>query len=98
VPKGGAYELVVFHDDGCKIWIDDKPVIDKQGVGDFRSEAIVTLTGKPQAFQLSYTNIGGLAYLTLYWQRVGADDGGATIIPASAFFNDRFTAEHAPQP
>jgi len=93
-PKTGNYRLTICHDDGIRISIDGKRILN-DWVNFKVDEAIVHLTGAPQPILIEYRNRGGGASLSLLWQIVGTE-GNPTLIPPSAFFNDLRTAENAP--
>jgi hypothetical protein len=93
-PKAGNYRLTICHDDGIRISIDGKKILN-DWVNFKVDEAIVHLTGAPQPILIEYRNRGGGASLSLLWQVVDAE-GNPTLIPPSAFFNNLKTAENAP--
>lgn len=68
-PRSGSYSFVTRADDGARLWIDGKPVIDDWSVK-AASEATgrVDLTAGKHAIRLEYFQAGGEAVLSLQWQ------------------------------
>jgi formylglycine-generating enzyme required for sulfatase activity len=87
-PQPGLYRLIVVCDDGARLWLDGKPVIDAwrhQLPG--RYTATVDLTGKAQPLKLEYFNGKSSAIICLRWQKVGGFR--EEPIPATAFSQER---------
>jgi hypothetical protein len=86
--------ITTFHltsDDGAKLWIDDKLVVDNDGVHpEASTDGDVTLAAGKHKFRLDYFQ--GPRYriaLQLSWTPPGAKE--AVIVPASAFSQGAFT-------
>jgi RHS repeat-associated protein len=81
-PQAGIYHFAVASDDGIRLYIDDKLVIDAWGpshsykFGDFNNPT----AGKTYRIRLDYQDLTGDALLTMTWTPPG---GAAQIVPAS---------------
>jgi hypothetical protein len=89
-PRAGAYKLVANHDDGCRIWVDDVPVLDAWQNGGAASEGFVEFTAKPQAIRVEFYNYNGPAHLSLHWVPPGQEL--ASAIPPDVYFIDKEAA------
>jgi hypothetical protein len=89
-PRPGTYKLIAHHDDGCRVFIDDAPLIDTWERGAHTSETFANLTGRPQAIRVELLNVALPTYVTLHWVMPG--DDVARIIPPEAFFTDKDAA------
>ena len=89
-PCAGSYRLIASHDDGCRVFVDDAPIVDAWHNGGGASEAVVELTGKPQSFRVEFFNYNGPAHMTLRWVLPG--DERPTCIPADVYFTDKEAA------
>jgi hypothetical protein len=93
-PKPGKYHIILIHDDGARLWIDDNPLVSSWNkIGNH--DVPVELTGKPQPIVIELLNTGGASKISLQWTPPGTDQN-STIIPPSAFFTDPKIAQHAP--
>jgi hypothetical protein len=93
-PQAGKYRIIASHDDGIRVFIDQKPVMDQWG-GPGVHQALADLTGKPQALLVEYRNLSGEARVSLQWQPLEGG-GRPTVIPWTALFTDVATAQNAP--
>lgn len=86
VPETADYTFYMMGDNGFKLWIDDKTVID-HWVNDWDKEqtsAPVRLeAGKKYSFQVDYFEDFGGSNLYLRWS---SDNLSKEIVPASAFY------------
>lgn len=86
VPETGDYTFYMMGDNGFKLWIDDKTVID-HWVNDWDKEqtsAPVSLeAGKKYSFRVDYFEDFGGSNLYLRWS---SDNLSKEIVPASAFY------------
>jgi RHS repeat-associated protein len=79
--QAGIYHFDIFHDDGVRLYVDDKLVIDAWGPcacahgGDFNNPT----PGKTYRVRLDYQELSGNAALTLTWVPPG---GSSQIVPA----------------
>jgi hypothetical protein len=91
-PKAGQYRLIAYHDDGVRVWLDGKPVIDKwNGVG--RTDALVELSEGAHTLRVDYYEARGWAHMSLHWEQLGGFK--EQIIPAEALFYEKGAAELA---
>ncbi|RPH49129.1 MAG: glycoside hydrolase family 2, partial [Planctomycetota bacterium] len=85
VPASGRYTFRTRNDDGVRMWIDGKVVIDhwkgEYVVSERRGE-IDLVAGKPVTFKVEYFNGGDIGVLQLFWTSPGRPE---EIIPASRF-------------
>ncbi len=67
-PRPGRYRLITASDDGVRLWLDDKLLIDQwHGQMPTRHLAAVELTDKPHALRIEYFEGVGAASLSLRW-------------------------------
>jgi hypothetical protein len=91
-PRPGRYTLQLESDDGVRLWLDGKLLIDGWTPGDrLRYTAEVELRDLPRAIRLEYFELTQAAAVSLSW----AQAGGFAMRPvASTFlFHDRAVAE-----
>jgi beta-glucosidase len=72
VPAAGDYELQLASDDGSRVWLDDKLVIDHWGDHDTQVKAATLALdpAKPVKLKVDYQNNGGKGDLKLSWRPV----------------------------
>jgi formylglycine-generating enzyme required for sulfatase activity/WD40 repeat protein len=93
-PRPGRYTLRLYCDDGGKLWLDDKLVIDLwQKSGPTPYQVDVELTGQPQELRVEYFQQFGDAFIHLSWAQQGGF--GMQSVPPWAVFHDRAAAEKA---
>lgn len=92
-PSDGQYKITVVHDDGVRIWLDGRNVLDKWKPSKNSSAFVVELTKEPQTIRVEYFDGGSLARIGLQWQAVGAVQ--PSIIPSEAFFPDEQSAKQS---
>ena len=81
---GGKHNLILTSDDGIRLWIDGKQVIDQWASGGGNKIAEVELeAGKRVVVRLEYFQGGGSARTQLKWTQPG---GKPTIIPTESLF------------
>jgi hypothetical protein len=90
-PRPVSCKLVAYADDTVSVWLDGKPVI-KDAHG--RTEAIVDLTGKPQALRVEYVEETSTAHVSLHWVLPGKREE-ETVVPADVLFRDAAVAAKA---
>ena len=80
IPAEGTYAFQLISDDGSRLFIDDKVVVDHDGLhGSTAMEGEVALTkGRHKLFVEHFENGGG-EQLTLNWRPPGAED--FTLVP-----------------
>lgn len=86
IPKDGEYTFYTDSDDGSRLFINEKRIVDNDGVHPPQSrEGKVTLKAGEHAFGLDYFDGGGGAELKAQWKGPGI---GKQEIPASVFSHD----------
>jgi WD40 repeat protein len=84
-PRPGVYTLFVFADDGARVYLDEKPVLDnwdKTG----RYSTTVTLDDKPHRLRVEHHEGVGLAAMSFRW---ALDCGFAEqAVPLEALYHD----------
>src|SRR5688572_7751801 len=74
VPADGSYTFRLTSDDGSRLLIDDRPVIDHDGLhGAEPKDGTVQLTEGMHALRIDHFERGGDQVLNLAWQPPGAD-------------------------
>jgi eukaryotic-like serine/threonine-protein kinase len=90
-PRPGRYTLQLGSDDGARLWLDGKRLMDQwTSATEKPHEVDVELSGQPQALRIEYFQVTGGAYIHLMW----AQAGGLAMqpVPAEALFHDRDVA------
>jgi formylglycine-generating enzyme required for sulfatase activity len=83
-PEVGTYELQAVADDGVRVWLDDRLVIDEWRVGEPRRSTAAVDLDRAHAIRIDYFNTARTsAICTLRWKRPGSDS--IEVIPGSAF-------------
>ncbi|MCQ4196620.1 ricin-type beta-trefoil lectin domain protein [Streptomyces sp. BPPL-273] len=86
-PGAGSYTLRLTSDDGSRLWIDDRLVIDHGGLhGPEPKDATVELTAGPHALRVEHFERGGGEQLTLAWRPPGA--AAFAVVPNTALSTD----------
>jgi alpha-D-xyloside xylohydrolase len=106
VPESGDYELGVEGDDGFKLWLDDKLVVDEWAVGGarFKGQVMTLREGQVLKLRVDFFQAAGGRTLRLAWrtpaQRREAaeaqrkiDQRQATLLPAGTDWFDFWTGE-----
>ncbi len=83
-PRSGRYKIGFWSDDGLRVSLDGKKVIDDWKVGAHVREVSVELTDQPQSILVETFDHGGPAYLTAYWLPTG--QATPCLIQSEAFF------------
>ena len=91
-PAAGTYTIVVDHDDGVRIAVDGRVLLDKWNSRG-RDEAVINFGRTPRAIRIEYKNIGGPSHCRLSWAQ--KDGFGEEFIPAEALFPDKIAAQQA---
>jgi hypothetical protein len=82
IDKAGEYGFTTESDDGSRLFIDDKPVVDNGGPHAFlKKSGKAELTAGDHAIRIDYFQGGGGSGCKAYWTAPG---GSETVIPASA--------------
>jgi hypothetical protein len=83
----GEYTFRLRSDDGSELYIDDKLVIDNDGLhGAEDKDGTVQLTAGMHALRVNFFEAGGGQELRLSWKRPG--DSAFSIVPSSALSTD----------
>ncbi len=83
VPRAGEWTLIGGSDDGLRVWLDGKKVLDQwKDQAYTESRATLTLTSGPHALKVEYYNNTGEAAASLKWEGPGTP---AEVIPPEAF-------------
>jgi len=87
-PAPGRYTLRIRHDDGIRVWVGGKIVIDdwvgRPMVAESRGDVALE-TGKANDLKVEYFNGGDRGVLIFYWSTPTQPE---EVIPASAFSHD----------
>ncbi|MZD03503.1 DUF1080 domain-containing protein [Streptomyces sp. SID5785] len=87
VPEDGSYAFRLTSDDGSRLLIDDREVIDHDGLhGAEPKDGTVELTAGSHPFRVDYFERTGGQQLTLAWRPPGAD--AFTTVPDTALTTD----------
>jgi hypothetical protein len=94
-PRPGTYNLIVFNDDGVRLWLDDKLIIDEWHPQRLLvpHQASVTLTARPHPLRIEYFDSGGSAAMSLRWEQTGGF--AEQVVPTEALFHDKAAAAAA---
>ncbi|MFJ9037246.1 family 16 glycoside hydrolase [Streptomyces sp. NPDC102406] len=87
VPSEGTYTFRLTSDDGSRLTIDDREVIDHDGLhGAEPKDGAIQLTAGSHPFRVDYFEAGGGQQLTLAWKPPGAADFG--VVPRESLTTD----------
>ena len=81
VPIAGQYRLRVTCDDGAKVLLDGRKVLDTENSAGFVDEVGIRLDKGDKPLEIPFYEDGGNFYLKLEWQKPG--DAEFTIVPES---------------
>jgi hypothetical protein len=87
-PVSGKYVLLLHVNDGARVYLDDKVVLEEPKGTNKRkpTQATVTLTEGLHPIKVEFWDSGGLAKIQLLWQPPGAK--GEEVIPERAFVHE----------
>ncbi|UCG15165.1 MAG: hypothetical protein JSV19_07685, partial [Phycisphaerales bacterium] len=90
VKQPGLYTFRLISDDGARLWVDDRLVIDHDGLhGPDPKDSAVELPAGGHAFRVLHFESTGGERLALLWRPPGATgDGGFVVVPAAALTHD----------
>lgn len=93
----GSYRITALADDGVRVYVNDKMVLDHWTPGAHREAAIVELPGRAVPFKVEYFDGDKGGWIALYWERT---DGSTKpqLIPAKAYFQSAAAAAAAAKP
>ncbi|MEU9336941.1 family 16 glycoside hydrolase [Streptomyces sp. NPDC048290] len=87
VPVAGAYDFRLISDDGSRLFLDDKLVIDHDGLhGAEPKDGTAQLSPGAHPLRIEHFEAGGGQQVTLQWKPPGASD--YTLVPTSALSTD----------
>ena len=90
-PESGEYRLIVVNDDGVRLWLDGKRLIDDwHGHLPKKNSVNVTLDEEPHELKVEYFEDVGSALISLRWEREGVFAEQA--IPNESLFQDKESA------
>jgi hypothetical protein len=73
VPVTDNYTLFFNHDDGGRLWIDDKPVFNNWGTGIIPEVAQLQMTAGLHRIKVNYCEGGGTGGINLGWKRTDTE-------------------------
>ena len=84
VPQTGIYTLYTVSDDGSRLWIDEKLIVDSGGLHSMiKATGEVNLGGGTHTIRIEYFESGGDAGCVVGWKTPGGQQGP---IPAEVLF------------
>jgi len=87
VPKDGKYTFFTESDDGSRLWIDDKQIVDNGGLHAMEEKSgEMTLKAGDYAIRIDVFDNAGPAGCKVSWE---ADGMAKEIIPEKAFFHKK---------
>ncbi|KAK1185410.1 DUF1080 domain-containing protein [Streptomyces sp. NBS 14/10] len=87
VPTDGTYAFRLISDDGSRLLIGDKKVVDHDGLhGAEPKDGEIALTSGYHALRIDHFDRGGEQQVTLQWKPPGADD--FSLVPNSVLSTD----------
>jgi hypothetical protein len=87
----GSYKFTLSHDDGARMWLDGKQVLNSWDMGSRNSLATIDLTAEPHELKVEYFQFEGDSHLGLAWVAPGAKK--MIAIPAGFLFHEPLTLE-----
>ena len=98
VPATGDYTFVLGSDDGSRLYLDEKLVVDNDGLHGMREqEGTVTLTEGMHAIAVSYFEQSGKEQLQVSWKNTAHGVTTAQAIPAEVLFSREGEVVSAPE-
>ncbi|MDA1276051.1 MAG: PA14 domain-containing protein [Verrucomicrobia bacterium] len=86
VPTGGAYTFRLVSDDGSRLWIDEKLIVDNDGVHGAQNRTGGTeLSAGDHSIEIAYFNAGNEGLLQAFWTGPGIR-GRRQNIPSTALW------------
>jgi WD40 repeat protein len=92
-PRPGRYTLQLESDDGARLWLDEKLLVDcsRLAIEQLRHAVEVELDDRPHSLRVEYFQANGGAHVRLTWAQ--ADRFPMRPVEAACLFHDRATAE-----
>jgi len=89
IDTAGRHTFRLLSDDGAKLWIDERLVIDHDGLhGPDPKDGTIELTPGPHALRIWHFQIWGGQQLTLQWQPAGAAADKFELLPPATLSHD----------
>jgi beta-glucosidase len=89
VPAGGVRRIGIEGNDGHRLWVDGRLLIDNWKKESYRTTLVdVNLTAGPHEFRIEYFESTGNARLRLVWDHGAPDESNARIADAVAIARD----------
>jgi hypothetical protein len=83
----GTYRFYVRVDDGARLWVNDRPLVDQWRIQpDTTYQGVIALSGGATAVKLEYFEAGGAARVSLWWELADQPPSGRW---RAEFFNNR---------
>lgn len=89
-PKSGLYKIGSWNDDGVRVSINGKMVIDRWQLKKAYTEAAVQLTEEPQSIVVEAFDHDADSWMTIFWQ--GPGETALSPIPSEALYPDEASA------
>ena len=88
IARPDLYQFAVFSDDGSRLWLDGKKVLDewRHGVRNMGRSRSSRLAAGLHKIRIEYFQAAGGARIKLYWRR-GAFSGRGEVIPPNVLFH-----------
>ncbi len=85
-PVSGTYTLALTADDGCRLFLDGKALIDHwfESAGTTQSVSVDLVAGRPYALRIEYFQAAGEAYARLNWTVPGTPRYQDAVAAAAA--------------
>ncbi|MFB9315720.1 family 16 glycoside hydrolase [Nocardioides plantarum] len=98
VPTDGSYQFQLVSDDGSRLSIDDKVVVDHDGLhgNENPKSGSVTLTAGTHALFAEHFEAGGGQQLTVNWKKPG--DSSFTLVPNSVLSTPKLDSARVTSP
>jgi hypothetical protein len=84
-PNSGKYTLQLESDEGARLWLDGKRLVDRWQNSSGKDQVEVELTGQPQPLRIEFMNLGGNAFIHFRWAQKGK---AMQTVPSEALFHE----------
>ncbi len=88
--RAGRYKFHLVCDEGARLWIDGKLVVDRSITKPAPSNTSLELSEEPLSLRIEYYEIAGTARVALLWQHL--DSPHMANVPPEALFVDELSA------
>ncbi len=86
VPETGAYNFRLTCDDGARLFLDGRLIVDTEWGDAFVADGLVTLSKGRHKIEVPFYENGGRFYVKLEWKKAGSDD--YQVVPPSALHSE----------